>query len=96
MQRSNYVNDKLYKIHSGVLLQSRPLEGGGHAGERQSAEGPLLLCMRVAGCALSQGKRVRNASQAPSLAKAGWDVHPGKGGRVNPPLYSLMDIREPR
>ncbi|MBW6415235.1 hypothetical protein KZZ20_06865 [Methylacidiphilum fumariolicum] len=97
MQRNNNVSDRLYKTQSWTLPQSWTLEGGDHAGTRQSAEGSLLLRMRVAGRTLSRGKRVGNASLAPSPTKVGCGVSPGKGGDVvKPPLSSLMDIYEPR
>ncbi|TFE69005.1 hypothetical protein A7K73_06840 [Candidatus Methylacidiphilum fumarolicum] len=62
-----------------MLPLSRILEGGDHAGERQSTKGSLLLYMQVAGRALSREKRVGNASSAPSPAKARWGISPGNG-----------------
>jgi len=35
------------ETHSGMLPQSRTLEGEGHAGERQSAEGFLRMCKNM-------------------------------------------------
>ncbi|WP_283401202.1 hypothetical protein [Candidatus Methylacidiphilum fumarolicum] len=96
MQRSNYVNDRQDQTHSGMLPQSGALEGGDHAGERQSANGSLFLRAQIAGRAHSRGERVENANPTPSPAKAGWRGSPGNGKQFTPSLYTLMDSRGPR
>ena len=47
-----------------MLPQSRTLEGGNHAGERQSAEGSRRCRKAGAGCRHSRGEMGRNAHEA--------------------------------
>ncbi|TFE77576.1 hypothetical protein [Candidatus Methylacidiphilum fumarolicum] len=73
------MSDRQDQIYSRMLTQSWILEEGDQAGERQSAEGSLLLCRRLAGRVLFRGDRVGNANSAPLLPKDGWNVSLGKG-----------------